>query len=130
MDNHDFIKDWMEGKISREELENRKSKGDPDLAQFEAIITKSAGLKTPNKLTKEQAWEKLRSKLTEAPQQEAKVVKLNRWIPISIAASIVLVALSSVFVLTNITVTTPLAETKVYVLPDGSEVFLNAGSKL
>jgi transmembrane sensor len=130
MDNHDFIKDWMEGKISREELENRKSKGDPDVEQFEAIITRSAGLKTPDKLTKEQAWEKLRGKLTEEPGQEAKVVKMNRWIPISIAASVSLLVISSIFLFTDTTVSTSLAETKVFVLPDGSEVFMNADSEI
>jgi transmembrane sensor len=130
MDNHDFIKDWMEGKISREELEKRKSKGDPDIEQFEAIITRSGALKTPDKLTKEQAWEKLRSKLTEEPRQEAKVVKMNRWIPIGIAASISLVVISFFFLFTDSAVSTSLAETKVFVLPDGSEVFLNADSEI
>ena len=130
MDNkNDFLKDWLEGKISSEEIRSRKEKGDATVQEFEDLINKSSKLEIPGAMTKEEAWKKLSQKLTETPKQEAKVVKLNRWIPISIAASVSLLVIAF-FMFDTTTVTTQVAETKTHILPDGSEVILNAGSKI
>ena len=127
--NNDFIKDWLEGKVSREELKSKKEQGDNTVNEFDELITRSSRLKVPENVTKEQAWKKFSDRIAEAPTQETKVVKLNRWIPLSIAASIALVVVAF-FAFRNTTVTTQIAETKVQVLPDGSEVTLNADSKI
>jgi ferric-dicitrate binding protein FerR (iron transport regulator) len=130
MENHnDFIKDWLEGKVSPAELKSKKENGDTFVREYDELITRSAGLKVPDAMTKEDAWERLSGKLVETPKQEAKVIRIGRWIPLSIAASVTLLAIAF-FVFNKATVTTQLAETKVYTLPDGSEVTLNAGSKI
>jgi ferric-dicitrate binding protein FerR (iron transport regulator) len=127
--NNDFIKDWLEGKISSEELAARKKKNDPVVHDFEELITHTAKLKVPDNVTQDEAWQKLSGRLSEAPKQEARVVKMNRWIPLSIAASITFIVVA--FLLSNkVTVSTTLAETKVQLLPDGSEVTLNAASEI
>jgi transmembrane sensor len=127
--NNDFIKDWLEGKVSSAELKSRKDNGDAFVQEFDELITRSSGLKVPDSITKEDAWEKLSGKLVGAPAQEAKVVKLGRWIPLSIAASVTLLVIAF-FVFNRATVATPMAATQVYTLPDGSEVTLNADSKI
>jgi ferric-dicitrate binding protein FerR (iron transport regulator) len=130
MDNNsDFLKDWLEGKISPEELTARKEKGDTLVKDFDELIARSSQLKVPNSNTKEDAWNKLAVKLTDTRKQEAKVVKFSRWIPVSIAASVTLMIVTFL-VFNKTTVTTQLAETKTQVLPDGSEVTLNADSKV
>lgn len=125
----DFLKDWLEGKISPEEIKAKKEKGDPFVEEFEELITKSAQLKVPASMTKEEAWKKLSGRLTET-KPEAKVVRMNRWIPVSIAASLSLIAAVAFFMLDQTTVSTQLAEVKTYTLPDGSTVTLNAGSSI
>lgn len=129
MDNNDFIKDWLEGKVSPEELKLRKERGDAFVQEYDELITRSSYLKVPDTVTKEAAWERLSGKLEEAPKPKARMVSLNRWIPLSIAASITLLVIAF-FVFNKTTVATQLAETKVYVLPDGSEVTLNADSRI
>jgi ferric-dicitrate binding protein FerR (iron transport regulator) len=127
--NNDFIKDWLEGNIPPAELKSRKEKGDKFVEAYDELITRSSGLKVPESISKEEAWQKLSGKLTQASQQEANVVKFRLWVPIGIAASVALMVIAF-FVASKVTITTPLAETKVYILPDGSEVTLNADSKI
>jgi transmembrane sensor len=130
MENHnDFLKDWLEGKVSPAELKSRKENGNALIREYDELITRSASLKVPDSGSKEDAWEKLSGKLTETPKPEAKVVKIGRWIPLSIAASVTLLVIAF-FAFHEATVTTTMAETKVYTLPDGSEVTLNAESKI
>jgi ferric-dicitrate binding protein FerR (iron transport regulator) len=126
----DFLKDWLEGKISPEEINAKKENGDAFVEEFEELITKSSHLKVPASMTKEEAWKKLSGRLTETLKPEAKEVRLNRWIPMSIAASLSLIAVAAFFMLDRTTVSSQLAEVKTHVLPDGSTVTLNAGSSL
>src|SRR5690348_14989738 len=90
MDNNDFIKDWLEGKVTPEELKSHKVKGDLSVQELEELISRSSQLKMPESITKEDAWKKLTSKITSAKKEETKVIRMNHWIPISIAASITL----------------------------------------
>ncbi len=84
----------------------------------------------PESITKEQAWERFASRVSEVPKEkEAKVVKMSWWIPLSIAASITFMAVAF-FVFGTTEIATHLAETRVHILPDGSEVTLNADSKI
>lgn len=130
MEEHkDFIKNWLEGKISREELQSRKDKGDADVRDLDELVTRSRGLRMPaGALSDEEAWQRLSGKLTETGRPEARVVKM-RWIPLSVAAAVSLLVVAF-FLLDEKTVVTPMAETKVQLLPDGSEVTLNADSKI
>jgi transmembrane sensor len=128
--NNDFIKDWLEGKISPEELKSKKESGDKLVNEVDELITRSSHLSVPEMVSKEEAWKKFTARVAEAPKpSEAKVVKMNRWIPVSIAASVSLLVIAF-FVFGKTVVSTEMAETRVHILPDGSEVTLNADSKL
>jgi transmembrane sensor len=127
---HDFTKDWLEGKISPEELKKHKEEGDITVNQYEKLISYSSQMKTPDKLTKQQAWEKLVTRINTQPQPEGKEIKWTRWVSLAIAASVVIALLAYVFVFSAVTVSTQRGERISYVLPDGSEVILNADSKL
>jgi len=127
--NDDFIKDWMEGKISRDEIKSKRDAGDGFVREMESLISKSSQMRVPETITQEEAWKKLSAKLTDQPKEEARTVKLNRWIPLSIAASVSLLVIAF-FVFRSTSVSTQLAETKIYQLPDGSEVILSADSKI
>ncbi|HYG03355.1 MAG TPA: FecR domain-containing protein [Chryseosolibacter sp.] len=126
---NDFLKDWLEGKVTPAELNSRKENADPLVRDYEELISRSAGMKVPDKTTTEEAWENFLATLDKPQPKEAKVVKMNRWIPLSIAASVSLLVIAF-FVFNKVSISTQLAETKVYVLPDGSEVTLNADSKI
>jgi transmembrane sensor len=129
-DINDFLKDWLEGRVPPSEIASRKASGDSSVNKYEELITRSSHLKVPEPVSKEDAWAKLSGRLSDAsPAKEAKVVKFNRWIPVSIAASITLLMVA-LFSFSKITVSTQMAETKVHVLPDGSEVTLNADSEI
>lgn len=128
--NNDFIKDWMEGKISPEELRIRKEKGDEVVTAFDDLITRSSKLKVPDTISQEDAWKKFALRVSETPvQKDAKVVRMNLWLPLGIAASLTLIVVA-LFLFSKTEISTQLAETKVHVLPDGSEVTLNADSKI
>lgn len=130
MSENDFTKDWLEGNISPEELKKRKEQGDMTVSQYEKIISYSSQMKTPDKLTKEQAWEKLVARINTHPQTEGKEIKWTRWVTWGIAASVVIAMLGYVFVFDAVRVSTQRGERISYILPDGSEVILNADSKL
>lgn len=127
--NDDFIKDWMEGKVSRDEIKKRRDAGDAFVDEMDALISHSSKMRVPETVTQEEAWERLSAKLTDQPKEKARTVNLNRWIPLSIAASVSLLVIAF-FVFRSTSVSTQLAETKTYQLPDGSEVILNADSKM
>jgi transmembrane sensor len=128
--NNDFIKDWLEGKVSPDELKAKRESEDELVKEFDELITRSSQLKMPETISKDQAWKNFTARVSETPtQKEAKVVKMNRWVPLSIAASVSLLVVAF-FVLGKTEVVTQMAETKVHVLPDGSEVTLNADSKI
>jgi ferric-dicitrate binding protein FerR (iron transport regulator) len=125
----DFIKEWLEGKVSAEELKSRRENGDGIVKEYDELITRSSLLHVPESVSKDEAWRKLSSKLNEPSGARAKAIQLNPWMAVGIAASVTLIAVAF-FVFRTATVATRMAETKVYVLPDGSTVTLNADSRL
>ncbi len=127
MKREDLIKEWMEGRLSSEDLD-KKIQGDTDLADLKKIISKSAELKVHEKRTKAEAWELLSSKLEE--KKLAKVVRLNPYIFISIAASIVLIVTFYFLFTRPETVLAPKGQQVSHILPDGSQVWLNADSEI
>jgi len=129
IENNDFLKDWLEGKISAEEIKKRKSSGDAFIQDYDELITQTSNLQVPTPISKEDAWEKLAGQLTGVPKKETKVITMTPWIALSVAASLTLLIISF-FYLNTTTIATQLAETKEHVLPDGSVVVLNAGSEI
>lgn len=130
--NNEFIREWLEGKISRQELQSKKEKGDSIVHEYDELITRSAGMQVPESTSKTEAWKNISSRIKAdvAEKSEARVVKLNSRIFYYIAASVSLFAVVFFVFTSKTTVSTHLAETKTISLPDGSEVTLNANSKL
>ncbi|MDX1628478.1 MAG: hypothetical protein R3345_07245, partial [Fulvivirga sp.] len=127
MGKDDLKRDWLEGKLSAEELEKAK-KEDKDLQALEHIIDESAKLSVPQGKTKEAAWNDFVAKVEKKPA--AKVRKFNPIIPIAIAATMTLAIVAYIFVFSTTTISTNPGEQLVHTLPDGSQVTLNASSQL
>tara|TARA_R110002050_G_scaffold196426_2_gene331336 strand:+ start:28589 stop:29488 length:900 start_codon:yes stop_codon:yes gene_type:complete len=116
---------WIDGTITDSELtELRKT---PEYGSLEPIIKNTANFKKPS-FDVEQAL----AGFNRLKQPKAKVVSFGAWKKYgAIAASIlVLASLYFVFSNSNITVSTPYAETAAFILPDASEVLMNSGSKV
>lgn len=127
MKREDLIKAWMEGRLSSDDLD-KKIREDDELTNLKNIISKSSALDVPKKRTKEEAWNLLSSKIEE--EKSAKVVRLNPYIFISIAASITLIVTFYFIFIRSETVLAPKGQHVSHKLPDGSEVWLNADSKI
>lgn len=122
-----FIKDLLEGRLSKEELEKAR-KNDQSIEEVEKIVEGSAQFKVPKGKSKEQAWDDFLNKVdTEKP---AKIRKLNPIWPVAIAAVLVLAIVAYVFVFSGTTINTAPGERLTHVLPDGSVVTLNAASTI
>lgn len=135
MAKEDMIKDWLEGKISADELQKRKHEAgsEEEFEDLKKVIDEAAKLKVPEKKTKEQAWDQFLTKIDtdeEEVKPAAKVRKLNPFIPVGIAAAIALLVSIYFIFMAPVTVMTGKGEQLTYELPDGSEVMLNADSKI
>jgi len=128
MEREDLIKEWLEGRLSSDELDKR-IQGDKALSDIKNIITRSAGLNTPEKRTKEEAWALLSSKIEQSKPE--KTIRFNPYISLSIAATVTLVAfvLYSTFLKPE-RILAPKGQHISHILPDDSEVWLNADSEL
>ena len=127
MEREDFIKKWLEGKISAEELE-KELKNSDELAEMKDIIETSSRLNVPQRKSKEEAWAALSGKIKE--EKPVKVVKFKPWIPLSIAASVILFVISYFILFSGEQIVSGRGEHISYALPDGSSVILNADSKI
>lgn len=84
----------------------------------------------PFKKTKAEAWEELSNKIDfDKPLPKGKQVYLT-WQRLTAVAAVVLLVLSSAFVLQTTAVTSLPGQQLTHVLPDGSKVFLNAGTEI
>ena len=76
MNKDTFIKDWMEGKVSLEELQELKT--DPEyketIAELEHIMESSSHLAPPKKKSKAQAWSEIADQL-EALNRERQAIE-------------------------------------------------------
>lgn len=127
--------DWLEGKISKEEALKRAKEGESisDLLQSAERVSR---FRVESIVSKENAWAKLTEKI--AADKKSKVVLMPRryWIT-GVAASFIL-AIGALFLfqdsIFNISgpteVNTQLANSEELTLPDGSNVYLNADSKI
>ena len=129
MDQEDIIKEWIAGRLSNEELD-KMIKERADLEPLQKIISSSKEIGVPHKRSKPEAWELLASKIEEE-KNHSKYVKLKPYILISIAASfsLILVVAYIVFISPE-SIRAEKGEHISHVLPDGSQVWLNADSKI
>ncbi len=128
MDQEDIIKEWIAGRLSNEELD-KMIKERAELESPKKIISGSKDLGVPYKRSKAEAWERLASQIVE--KDDSKGLKLKPYVHISIAASLSLIFLVAyiLFALPE-SVKAPKGEHVSHVLPDGSQVWLNADSKI
>ena len=128
MNQEDIIREWIAGRLSTEELDE-KVKNREELETLKKVILGSKNLEIRGKRTKTEAWEMLASRIEE--NDHSKVVKLKPYVLISIAASLTLIVVAAylIFMLPE-TVKAPKGEHISLVLPDGSQVWLNADSKI
>ncbi|WP_436515809.1 FecR family protein [Ekhidna sp. To15] len=94
------------------------------------ILNKASQLRVPPSKSKEEIWSKIEENI-----QEEKKSTIPLWTYISIAASLLLIATFVFFNYQNeptqtITANTVVAESKTISLPDGSQVMLNANSRI
>ncbi len=130
--NINWEQDWLEGKIPKSEA--KKYAQDP--ASFEFLskyVEKSSRLATPEKTSKQSAWESIEARISESPK--AKVISINRryWLT-GVAASFILIV-SAFFLFDGafegeINMSTGLAEVQTIYLPDSSIVHLNAETEV
>ena len=128
MDQEDIIKEWIAGRLSNEELD-KMIKERAELESLKKIISGSKDLVVPHKRSKAEAWNMLASQIVEKDQ--SKGLKLKPYVHISIAASLSLILLVAyiLFALPE-SVKAPKGKHISHVLPDGSQVWLNADSKI
>lgn len=98
-----------------------------------AIIDGLSKLSTPGQLTAEEAYLDFKQKLpsqTATQSKKPKVIRLPILRYVSYAASFALIMGLSLFFLGSTSVTTQVAQQQTVVLPDNSEVIVNASSEL
>jgi len=128
MNREELIKEWIAGRLSTEDLD-KKIKDDIELANLKKVISTSSELDVPKKRTKEEAWNLLSSRIE--TKEQSRSVNLNPYVLLSIAASLTLIVVASYFIFTlPETVTAPKGQHISHILPDGSQVWLNADSEI
>lgn len=118
---------WLNNELSAEEL--AEFKNSEAYASYERIIAASGSLKGPD-FDVDEALMAFRNRQT---LQDTKVVQLHPYKRfLQIAAAVVILLVGSYFYINSLdaTIATQYAETKEIVLPDNSEVILNADSEL
>lgn len=126
MKNENLLAKWLSGEISEEELKALERSG--DLSSYEKIIAHADKLKAP-------AFDRdalLRKIQQHASAPSSKVVPLRPWKQVVRVAAVVAVILGAYLFLRNgdTVISTANAEKADIVLPDKSEVILNASSAL
>lgn len=122
MKDETFLAKWLNNELEGAELETFKAS--PEYAAYDKIKEYSAQLSVPE-ADMDALYERINSN-----KNKPKVKKLNPWLP-RVAAMLVMALGAFYFFYTNNT-TTQLAaagERKEFLLPDNSEVTLNAGSE-
>ncbi|WP_417786387.1 FecR family protein [Tenacibaculum sp.] len=127
MKDEHYILKWLNGEISDEELSLLKQ--DKNFKNLEKIAHYSSHIETP-KVDIEKAFKEF--ELKKATTKKSKVVTLNYKNFYKYAAAVIVLLVSSYFLLFNNSVnfSTQYAETKTFNLPDESEVILNANSNV
>lgn len=123
-----FLARWLSGDLSAEEKAAFEAREDAELLR--KIADTAEHLHLPQR-DQEASWEALQQKVTTGSAQ-APIRRLSTWWRYAAAAVVILIAGYFFLLDTNSwkTVQAPLAQKMVYELPDGSEVWLNAGSEI
>ncbi|WP_416448419.1 FecR family protein [Leeuwenhoekiella sp. A2] len=118
---------WLNGEMTAQELEAFKAT--QDYTDYSAIAEYAADLEAPA-VNKDEALADLKKRL--ADREKNKVIKPNFKGFYQAAAILIVLVVSSYFIFFNqsTTVKTKIAETTTTLLPDNSEVVLNAQSKI
>ncbi len=122
-----YLAKWLNNELT--EVELAEFKKSDEYASYQRILEAAKTLEAPD-FDIENALEALNNKRM---LQETKVVQLNPFKKfIRVAAAVVILIMGSYFYLNtlNENVTTQYAENKEVVLPDASEIILNADSKI
>ncbi len=138
-----FFRKWLEGKADDEEIlqEGKSIFPNPEeFDQYKRIIDAAGSFELPAENNKEEAWNKLESRLeskedTNPVNATPKVVSIKRYSVQKVAAvaALFIVTLSLVYLLNKneeIVHITGNSEQKTIILPDNSSVILNAGSSI
>ncbi|MEM9822071.1 MAG: FecR domain-containing protein [Bacteroidota bacterium] len=131
-DDDTFLAKWLNGELSEAELAAFKEREDFEL--FEKIAQQAGELETP-KWNEAQGWEDLNRKaggIEEERPSTAKVRNLGNWWKYAVAASLLgLIGYFAFFQQNKVQYfATTIGEQKVFELPEGSEAWLNADSKI
>ncbi|MEL6655145.1 MAG: FecR domain-containing protein [Bacteroidota bacterium] len=124
-----FLARWLSGDLTPEEEATFAAREDAELLR--KIAETSAELEPPQR-DQAASWEALQQKVRPA-KKPARVRRLGNWWRYAAAAAVLLLAVYYVALPDSqswTTISAPLAEKTVVELPDGSEVWLNAGSEL
>ena len=125
-----FLARWLSGELSETEL--REFEASEDFEAFKKIAEEASHLKTPSWKSKEESWKAFKEKTASTQKNPpAKIRRLNRrWFLAAAAIGLLLIGYFSLFRNTTQVFSTPMASQKTFTLPDGSEVILNALSKI
>ena len=118
---------WLNGELSAEEL--RELQASPDFPAYDRIVSAMAGARGPE-YDVEKAFLRIKDAKT---ARQGRVVRLRPWKKYAAAAAVLvlMVALTALYFGTGgETIQAPYARQTAFILPDASEVVLNAGSEL
>ncbi len=124
-----FLARWLSGDLTPEEQASFAAREDAELLR--KIAETSADLEPPER-DQAASWEALQQQVNQA-KQPARIRRLGNWWRYAAAAAVLLLAFYYIALPDShdwTTISAPLAEKTVFELPDGSEVWLNAGSQL
>ncbi|MCF6307739.1 MAG: FecR family protein [Flavobacteriaceae bacterium] len=121
-----LLSKWLNNDITNEEL--KQLKASPEYASYIKIAEATSQLQTP-KFDKEKNFDAINSK---KKQLQTKVVKLNPIKTILKIAAVFAVLFAGYFYTTTLdtTINTQIAQNQTFLLPDDSEVVLNANSSI
>ena len=127
MNQDNFLAKWLEGTLSKEELQEFENT--EEYTSYAKIVSRTSELSVPHYNTTKEYFDlidKLPSK------KEEKVIKLDRGTLFFRIAAVFILALGLYYFFTqqDISVDTNIAQQKSILLPDTSEVLLNASSSI
>ncbi len=125
MEKEYLLHKWLNSEATPEELEKLKS--DPEYASYVQIAAASANFELP-KMDAEANFEAISNKIKPVRQLQKPHIFSVVWK----VAAVVAVLLAGFYYISTLdtSVKTEIAQTETFLLPDNSEVVLNAGSKI
>lgn len=127
MKNEKEILKWLNGELSSKEIEDlKKSEGSDTL---EKIAHYSSLLETPQ-VDVQSALDQFHTREKTKKIVPIRTLNFKTWYPIAAAVLVLLTSAYFLFYNTTTEYTTQIAQTQTFHLPDGSEVVLNAASKI